>query len=337
MSKPKIFSLKSVSVDKVNFFLKKQFEPLKARFLIKHGEWLHKGNGNRFVLVLNDEIIGYSGIIPTQVYINGVTKPALWWIDLIISREFRKVGYQTIFDEFITKRPETKLGFPNKIAASIHAKHGWKIYNKIKVFKFPLKPNHIPELNKYGSFFPKLIYLIISFKLRRVINVKSKLIEKHNTPEFEQLINLHHQTKKKYFTTFKDEEFFKWRYLNSPFKKDYVFYILKKEERIHLTMIVRKIQKENGLNIRIVDFFGYLDDNDAILELLNKLISDSIKLGAIQITVFENDPNIKRLLFRNGFILFKKVRFCSFSKSHALNENTKIRWSISDSDNDFLD
>ena len=149
---------------------KKQFEPLKARFLIKHGEWLHKGNGNRFVLVLNDEIIGYSGIIPTQVYINGVTKPAIWWIDLIISREFRKVGYQTIFDEFITKRPETKLGFPNKIAASIHAKHGWKIYNKIKVFKFPLKQNHIPELNKYGSFFPKLIYLIISFKLRRVIN-----------------------------------------------------------------------------------------------------------------------------------------------------------------------
>ena len=78
-------------------------------------------------------------------------------------------------------------------------------------------------------------------------------------------------------TQVKDKEFFKWRYLNSPFKKDYVFYILKKKERIHLTMIVRKIQKENGLNIRIVDFFGYLDDNDAILELLNKLISDSIK------------------------------------------------------------
>ena len=62
-------------------------------------------------------------------------------------------------------RPETKLGFPNKIAASIHTKHGWKIITKIKVFKFPLKPNHI-QLNKYGSFFPKLIYLIISFKLR---------------------------------------------------------------------------------------------------------------------------------------------------------------------------
>ena len=100
------------------------------------------GNGNRFVLVLNDEIIGYSGIIPTQVYINGVTKPAIWWIDLIILS--LKVGYQTIFDEFITKRLETKLGFPNKIASSIHAKHGWKIYNKIKVFKF-LKPNHIQK------------------------------------------------------------------------------------------------------------------------------------------------------------------------------------------------
>ena len=337
MSDPKIFSLKSVSVDRVNIFLKKQFEPSKARFLIKHGEWLHKGNGNRFVLVLNDEIIGYCGIIPTQVYINGITKPALWWIDLIISREFRKVGYQNIFDEFITNRPETKLGFPNKLAARIHAKHGWKIYNKIKVLKFPLKPKQIPEINKYGSFFPKLIYFIISLKLRRVRNLKSKLIEKHNTPEFEQLIDLHHKTKIKYFTTFKDKDYFNWRYFNSPFKKDYVFYILKKEERIHLTLIVRKIEKENGLNIRIVDFFGYLDDNVAIMELLNKLISDSLMMGAVQITVFENNPNIKKLLFRNGFIFFKKVRFCLFSKSQTIDKNTKIRWSISGSDNDFLD
>ena len=337
MSDPKIFSLKSVSVDKVNIFLKSQFEPSKARFLIEHGEWLHKGNGNRFVLVLKNEIIGYCGIIPTQIYIDGITKPALWWIDLIISKEFRKVGYQTIFDDFITNRPETKLGFPNKLAASIHTKHGWKIYNKIKVLKFPLKPDLIPEINKYGSFFSKLINPIILLKLKQVRNVTSKSIEKHNVPEFGQLIDLHHQTKRKYFTTFKDEEFFKWRYLNSPFQKDYEFYILKKEDRIHLTMIVRKIEKENGLNIRIVDFFGYIDDNDAILELLNELISDSLKLGAIQITVFENNPNIKQLLFRNGFILFKKVRFCSFSKPQTLNNNTKIRWSISDSDNDFLD
>ena len=73
------------------------------------------------------------------------------------------------------------------------------------------------------------------------------------------------------------------------------------------------------------------------MELLNKLISDSLMMGAVQITVFENNSNIKKLLFRNGFIFFKKVRFCSFSKPQTIDKNTKFRWSISDSDNDFLD
>ena len=87
-----------------------------------------------------------------------------------------------------------------------------------------------------------MIYLIISFKLRRVINVKSKLIEKHNTPEFEQLINLHHQTKK-YFTNFKDMNFLNGDIFTLHLK-GLCLHILKKEEIIHLTMIVRKIEKK---------------------------------------------------------------------------------------------
>ena len=117
----------------------------------------------------------------------------------------------------------------------------------------------------------------------------------------------------------------------------YIFYILRKTDKIHLTLIIRKIKTENGFLVRVVDLFGYLDDYTALVELFNQLISDSVKMGAIQITIFENNPKIKRLLFRNGFIFFKKVRFCYNGMSPTFNENSCMRWSISDSDNDFLD
>ena len=52
----------------------------------------------------------------------------------------------------------------------------------------------------------------------------------------------------------------------------------------------------------------------------------------------EADKNNQQFLFRIGFILFKKVRFCYNDKNGKnIANKSKIRWSISDSDNDFLD
>ena len=79
-----------------------------------------KGNKNRFALIYDGNIIGYFGVIPTSINKLDVKSDALWWIDLVINKKYRGLGYQSIVDEYIRNRPEIKLGFPNQSAAKIH-------------------------------------------------------------------------------------------------------------------------------------------------------------------------------------------------------------------------
>ena len=88
------------------------FGRTKAQFLIDQGEWLCKGNKNRFALIYDGNIIGYFGVIPTSINKLDVKSDALWWIDLVINKKYRGLGYQSIVDEYIRNRPEIKLGFP---------------------------------------------------------------------------------------------------------------------------------------------------------------------------------------------------------------------------------
>ena len=69
--------------------MRDQFGLKKAKFIIKNGEWLHKGNENRYVLLLDTKIIGYFGFIPTKLIVNDEQINGIWWTDLIISNEYR--------------------------------------------------------------------------------------------------------------------------------------------------------------------------------------------------------------------------------------------------------
>ena len=53
MIQPTIKSIQNLDKEEVDGFLRKEFPNKKAAFLINYGEWLHRGNENRFVLVLN--------------------------------------------------------------------------------------------------------------------------------------------------------------------------------------------------------------------------------------------------------------------------------------------
>ena len=338
MSSPEIFNLENIRSNDIDNFLKTNFNARKSKFLIDHGEWLHKGNNNRFVLILDSKIIGYCGIIPTKVKVLDQIISAFWWVDLIIAKEFRNLGYQTIFDNYIQSRSEIKLGFPNKIASKIHLNHGWIVNEKSKVFKLPLKSSQIPEIVKYGNLFCKGVDTIISkIFLKNVCN-KSELVKKYKKPDVFELVKLHQNTNANYFTTLKDCDYFNWRYFDSPFNDDYTFYTYEKDKEVQIALVIRKIKVFNKIKIRIVDLFGATSNTHGLNELFSCLISDAIKMEASQITIMEADKNNQQFLFRIGFILFKKVRFCYNDKTGKnIANKPKIRWSISDSDNDFLD
>lgn len=338
MTKPQIIPLTELNTDDTSQYIRDQFHFKKSNFLIHHGEWLHKGNENRFALLLKDKMIGYFGIIPETVYWGEKQMKAIWWIDLIISKEYRGLGYQGIIDDYIRNRPELKLGFPNKWAAKIHQKHQWTVYDHLKVMMLPIIPSQSSIIKNGSSFWgPVLDFLVSPFiKVKKDISLKWSFHDKQ--PNIVDYVNLFESTKLNNVTVKKDSKYFKWRYLNSPFAKEYSFYLCEKPNKNRVAIIVRKILIGDGSHFRIVDMFGDLEDLEAIQDLINCVILDAIKSNAHQITIMEADKTIQKLLFKCGFILFTKGRFCYYDgNGNKTIPPTQMRWNLSDSDNDFLD
>ena len=318
-------------------FLQREFSPRKAEFLINHGEWLHQGNKNRFALVLDEKVIGYFGIIPTKVYWNDSTKNAIWWIDLIISKEYRGKGYQSIVDDYIQNRPEIKLGFPNKFAAKIHKKHHWYVSDYLKVMLFPILPSKSSIVSKkYSSFGTLLNILVTPLKYYRSHST-SKWSYQDNKPELERYVELYNISHNGYNGTYKDLDYLKWRYLDSPFKHEYNFYFCNKNQNTQIALILRKVQSNKGIHFRIMDVFGHIEDRVAFRDIMKLVISNAIEDGATQITIMESNSTLQKVLFSLGFIFFTKARFCYLINKNQPETGEKMRWTLSDSDNDFLD
>ena len=328
INKPQIISILDLNTEDVATFLTKEYPKNKGSFILRHGEWLHQGNENRFFLVVNKKIIGYCGIIPTTIVRNKKKIKAIWWTDLIITKKFRGNGYQTIFDNYIRNRPEIKLGFPNKNAAQIHKSHGWEVRNDLKIMLFIIEPRNfllsrIKKLEFLFRIIDYLLFLILNHKAR----YKSKWSIKKTNLNLKKYIEICSHAQEDILTTFRDGKYFINRYVNSPFSNQYDFYHCEKSENVKAFLIARRVQNKKGLIVRIVDLFGSIWDRETVKDLINTLIQDSIKKNVSQIEILESDPKLQKILILSGFILFKNARFCSYdNKNGRLKLRTPIRW-----------
>ena len=161
---PKIIPISQYSESKVSSFLKNVISSRKSHSLNEIGSYISKGDKNRFVLCLGENIIGYFSIIPSFINLFGEKKKNIWWIDLIIQKNHRGFGYQSLVDTFIRKMDALKFGFPNALAAEIHKKHNWNVSKNFQVLLLPLEPDIIlknSRLNFFLRYFYKTIFIIL--------------------------------------------------------------------------------------------------------------------------------------------------------------------------------
>ena len=341
---PHILSLDKVLKNKADQFFMDHFSRAKAQFLIDQGEWLCKGNENRFALISDGNIIGYFGVIPTSINKLDVKSDALWWIDLVINKKYRGLGYQSIVDQYIRNRPGIKLGIPNKFAAKIHTKHKWSVRQDPRIFLYPISPiNSLSKkdfFSKYGIISRSLIYILIP--LIKFINY---WLKKYQIKWSEEIINpspkifqdvFFDNFDKKVITTWRDIEFFNYRYLLSPNKNQFRYFISKKADSVSHYCIIRTILKSDEKYIRILDLFGNLDDHERIVDILNNVVKVAIDMKAVQITAFSTSKRLSKVYRKCGFLISKKSRFCYYDNNlkHSSELKSNIYFTLGDSDND---
>lgn len=342
----KIVTASDVDPVLLDKFLRTYFGSSKCDFLKEYGDWYHRGQENRLVAIVDEDIAGYCAVIPTTVQIDGLKKNALWWIDLYVDPKYRNIGIQHEFDLVVSSMAELKLGVPNELAMKVHRKHGWGVRDDYKMMLMPLIPQRVLQVvNSRGvkGFLMKVGAWILSplFLIKRIIlKGRSKLDgEDVFYPRISDLLLSSGSPESHTVSTFHDEKHVKWRFLDSPFFDQYRFYKVGENAKDALIIITRTFKRQKTNVTRILDVYGNLHNRKGFSSLLTSIISDAIRLGSSQITSLVTIPEFEQIYRKAGFILSTKARFCWLCDDQDLMnkiENGTCHWNLADSDNDTI-
>jgi len=344
MADPKILDASQVDPAQLDFFLRRVYPPRKSDFLKAHGEWLHRSNTNRLVILVENQIAGYCALIPAQIWAGGKTHSALWWVDLVIAPEFRGQGLQTLIDQRVRAMSDLLLGFPNTLAGIIHRKHGWGVREDAQALLLPLIPLQVKMVRKAEGLRGSLIRagaLMLSplaalwraWLALRKVNLAWRL-DSFDGGAFSNIFL--HARLDKVNTTNRDEAHFDWRYKHAPHPDEFRCYLAGTATPTHY-LIARHLTSPDGLRYtRILDLFGDFSDTAALRDLLILAAQDAIAQGASQITMAVSNTQLRRIARKLGFVFSVPFGFCWRSESAEIMSvfASENYWTLSDSDND---
>ncbi len=327
-------------------FLERFFGNTKAAFLRDHGAWLHAGQENRWILLVDGNIAGYCAVIPTRVSVEAQVLPAIWWVDIIVAPEFRGQGLQSHFDQKLKQDNLLKLGFPNELAAKIHRKHLWGVRDDLQVRLCPLRPlevNQVSASRGRHGFLLKLGALALSLPMAAfrfwLGHRKPKNVFQLDQPSPSFLSEIVSRAPSPAFaTTCRDEAYFQHRFLDAPYVDQLKFYFFGPSESPSYYLITRTLPHHGHVVTRVLDFFGDFAQLRALRELLLAAAEDAAKNHASQITVMATLPELHSVLRSAGFFLSAAARFCWLSYDLQLMQafSNSIYFTLADSDNDEI-
>jgi hypothetical protein len=341
---PKLLTAEQIAPELLNNFLRRVYPPLKAEFLIQHGAWWHGSNANRLVIIEEDKVAGYCGVIPAQVWVAGQVRSALWWVDLVIAPELRGRGLQSLFDERIKQMSPLLLGFPNEVAAKIHRKHGWGVRDDMPIDLLPLWPRDV-KMVRSGGLVRRIGALALSplAAFWRAWLMRQNPRRAWRLPAFDPqaLADVFERAPRNGLNTaWREASWFAWRYGQAPNRHEYAFYLAGKPESPSHFLVARFITQPDGLRYaRILDVFGDFADTPALSDLFTLALQDCIRHRAGQVTLIASRPELHTLARRLGFLFSAPVGFCWLSDDPALMQalSAENYWALVDSDNDAPD
>ncbi len=335
-----------VDKDQLDAFLQRTFGSHKADFLREHGEWLHGGNENRWVLLVDGVLAGYCAVIPTQLAVHQEVVPAIWWVDIMIAPEFRGQKLQSHFDKKLQEEGLLKVGFPNEIAAKIHRKHQWGVREDLKVLLCPLRPMQVGQVrNAHG--WHRFIYKAGAAALSPMMGLfrlwlksrRSSATKKVEFPDADLFARIFAQTRSETFvTTNRGHSYFRHRFLEAPYQDQLAYYTCALQENPTHLLIARTLERDGNKVVRILDLVGDLEDSKAIRELVFSALADAASAGITQVTIMVTLPQLLPILQKSGFIFKTMARFCWLSSNPDLMQilGGSIYFTLADSDNDEI-
>lgn len=325
-------------------FLSSRFSPAKVAFLRRHADWWYGGPQNRWVLLVGDQIAGYCAVMPACLWVNGERVPAVWWLDLIVAPEFRGQGLQRLFDERVRALTDLKVGFPNELAAKIHRKHQWGVRSDLQVRMLPVAAEHIRAVRAAGGWRGEALrwaaQLARPFFDRyrfRISRYRPSTARREDEVGSETLAAIFYRfAPPNLCMTYRDAAHFERRYFAAPYRNELAFYLAGPSANLSHYLIARHVRAGGRRITRILDWFGNLEDQDGLVDLLRLAAKDAVSDGSVQVTLMASVRAIIQAARAAGFFVRSTARFCWHSQSLALMKALAGPglWVLGDSDND---
>jgi GNAT superfamily N-acetyltransferase len=335
-------------------FFYEAFGPVRARFLMNHGDWWHGGSGGRFVAMCDDTVAGYRGIIPSACLLDGKELRAIWGVDLFVLPRFRGLGLQKLLDQRLLDASDLIMSFPGDLGAMIYAKQGYGVRQELQVLSMSLAPDPLAQTTPgLGGLVKHVVARgqALGFRgtARQVVrrtrglssraqtaHYRSRHAERVDSPDPEALESLFRRyVASDLMTTMRSAEHLRWRYLDAPYRSELEFYLSDSNGKSNHCAVVRFL--DFTLEARILDVFGNLADEEGIADLLRTILRDAAHRGVERISVQSSLPSFSNTLCNVGFTPDYMRRFRWFShtpKVHERLSTAPLYWVLGDSDSD---
>ncbi len=338
----RVVTADDVDAGALDAFLRRFFSPAHCDFLNQHGAWWHRGQQHRHVAVVGDDIAGYCSVIPSPCRLAGETRPAHWWVDLVVDPRFRGRGLQTEMDERVRHGTEVLLGFPNALAARIHRKHGWGVSEEHLILLMPFQPSRLrPVLRATGARGLALRAVArlawpLAYRLRqralRYQPVSARRLKTPNAGELADIFERYHDDT--VTTTCRHGEHLHWRYFEAPYS-DQLDVFVAGARSPQIAAITRSRPTDHGPRVKILDLFGELDDPVLIADLLRRVAQEAARRNAVELSAFATQPHLFSIFRSAGFVLRTLARSCWHSADPTLMrllDQHPSHWTYADSD-----
>ena len=324
-----IKKISTISNDQLFEFYNK-FNKNIGKSFITNLRWYYRIGYNAFepiVIIVEDKIIGHAGLIPGEIENQSQKYSAIWFTDLFILPEYRSKGYGQILTEEWMRICPHQITFCNDLSLKIFKKLNWKCNFSINRNIYPINTFKIaPVIKNFGL---NTADNLIRYFLKKSLK-KKKLVKPVKISELiiRNLANLEKEKKLNAAALTRDESWFRWRLIETPYKNDIFFF----EEQGEF--IIGHVFNQNNIKRLNILYTNSVNNKESIFRAVIKWsLENKIDFIWYLTSKFTNSNKFFSIFFKKN--LNFAFNTSSFDLSQALEKGLVNTQGI-DSDIDYI-
>ena len=239
------------------------------------------------------------------------------------------------------------FGFPNPIGAKVYARDNWGVILDIGeklTLPFTLMADRRIRLSQtMKGRLARSVSTVVSpimgaWRRRQFQAFSISNVHTLNNPSTEFLFDvfMRYNGNSQLMMTYRDIEHIQWRLIDAPYQK--TFYCVGDINNPSLIMVTRIATIQGLKTLRILDYFGDIDNDIAIRSGVQMAMKEAANNHVDQIRIISTRPNVIRICRELGFSISEDISFCWYTadeEEDQLIRQSDWHWTFSDYDFDI--